>query len=87
MSTLRQPSEWGIGKVKTLFSYLEYKVITKLLYIVPALINHFFILNIGSIYIHFDLYDQFSTKSIFARISTDLNDKFIDPSLNAFHLF
>jgi len=25
MSTLRQPSEWGIGKVKSLFSYLEYK--------------------------------------------------------------
>jgi hypothetical protein len=30
MSTLRQPSEWGIGKVKTLFSYLEYKVLTSL---------------------------------------------------------
>ena len=26
MSIYRQPSEWGIGKVKTLFSYLEYKV-------------------------------------------------------------
>ena len=26
MSSIRQPSEWGIGKVKTLFSYLEFKV-------------------------------------------------------------
>ena len=25
MSRIRQPSEWGIGKVKTLFSYLEYR--------------------------------------------------------------
>ena len=30
MSRVRQPSEWGIGKVKTLFSYLEYKVFTDL---------------------------------------------------------
>ena len=29
MSTIRQPSEWGIGKVKTLFSYLEYKVLNE----------------------------------------------------------
>ena len=27
MSSVRQPSEWGIGKVKSLFSYLEYKVL------------------------------------------------------------
>ena len=26
MSAMRQPSEWGIGRVKCLFSFLEYKV-------------------------------------------------------------
>jgi len=25
MSAMRQPSEWGIGRVKCLFSFLEYK--------------------------------------------------------------
>ena len=26
MSAMRQPSEWGIGRVKSLFSFLEFKV-------------------------------------------------------------
>ena len=26
MSAMRQSSEWGIGRIKTLWSYLEFKV-------------------------------------------------------------
>ena len=26
MSAMRQPSEWGIGRIKSLWSYLEFKV-------------------------------------------------------------
>ena len=40
MSSVRQPSEWGIGKVKSLFSYLEYKVVTWILLQHSCLLSH-----------------------------------------------
>ena len=39
MSALRQSSEWGMGRIKGLWSYLEFKVIGAFVFVVEIYIK------------------------------------------------